>query len=897
MTLEMPTRFDPAGREAEIYAAWQKAGRFTANANSTKPPFVIVIPPPNVTGSLHMGHCLNNTLQDILTRWKRMCGFEALWLPGTDHAGIATQNVVEKELRKEKSSRHQLGREKFLERVWAWKEQYGNTILSQLQRMGCSCDWTRTRFTMDEGYSKAIREAFVRLFKKGLIYKGKRIINWCPRCTTALSDIELRDQPDEKGKLWHIRYPIQGGGSVTVATTRPETMLGDTAVAVHPSDERYKGVVGKKVLLPLMNREIPIVADSFVDPKFGTGAVKVTPAHDPNDYECSQRLKLPAICVIDERGAMNENAGAFRGLDRFEARKKVVEALTEQGFLEKTTDHVVPLNVCDRCDTIVEPYLSDQWFVAMKALAAPAAEAARNGRVKFMPERWTKIYLEWVDNVRDWCISRQLWWGHRVPAWKCGKCGAYTSEIADPTKCVKCGSPDLKQEDDVLDTWFSSGLWPFATMGWPDKTADLAKFYPTSILATDRGIIYLWVARMIMNGLEFMGKEPFHTVIIHPTILTDDGKRMSKSLGTGLDPLTLLDAFGADATRFAVAKLVTTSQDMRFGKNISKSKGEEARNFMTKFFNAARFVLISLDAADKTAAAAGAAALGQGKDPAALAFEDRWILSRLNTTIASVSQSLERYEFGEAAQALYAFAWFEYCDWYIELAKPRLTRPDGAAARATLLHVLDSLTRLLHPIMPFVTEEVWQALRVFDASRAESVMIAPYPKADPARVDLDVEKTAGALMEIVRAVRDLRSKYNIPFKQALPAVLSAPDAATALALQPHVRLVCDSANLSKLDTGTNLTPPPSSATQVVAGAQLFIPLAGIVDAAKEKARLDSSLKKAEEQATNVRRKLDDPKFRQNAPADLVEKEEARLADFQDQIAKLKAGLAEVGSWK
>ncbi|MBI2922598.1 MAG: valine--tRNA ligase [Planctomycetes bacterium] len=897
MPFEMPTRFDPATREREIYARWKTDGRFTANPASPKTPFTIVIPPPNVTGSLHMGHCLNNTLQDILTRWKRMSGFEALWLPGTDHAGIATQNVVEKELRKEKSSRHAIGREKFLERVWAWKEQYGNTILMQLERMGCSCDWTRTRFTMDAGYSGAIREAFVRLFRKGLIYKGKRIINWCPRCTTALSDIELRDQPDEKGKLWHIRYPVAGGGSLTVATTRPETMLGDTAVAVHPADERYKGLIGKKVLLPLMNREIPIVADAFVDPKFGTGAVKVTPAHDANDYECSQRCGLPAIVVMDERGAMNENAGAFKGIERFEARKQVVQALEAQGLLEKTTDHVVPLSVCDRCDTVIEPYLSDQWFVSMKPLAAPAAEAVRSGRVKFVPERWAKVYLDWVDNVRDWCISRQLWWGHRVPAWKCAKCGGYTSEIADPTKCGKCGAAELKQEDDVLDTWFSSGLWPFATMGWPAETADLRKFYPTSVLATDRGIIYLWVARMIMNGIEFMGKEPFHTVVIHPTIQTDDGKRMSKSLGTGLDPLTLLDAFGADATRFAVAKLVTTSQDMKFGKNISKSKGEEARNFMTKFFNAARFVLMSLDASDRAAAAAGAAALARGENPASLAFEDRWILSRLNTTIRSVSQSLERYEFGEAAQALYAFAWFEYCDWYIELAKPRLARPDGAAARATLLHVLDALTRLLHPIMPFVTEEVWQALRQFDPARAESVMIAPYPKADAARVDLEAEKTAGSLMEIVRAVRDLRMKYNIPPKQALTAVLSSPDAASALALQPHVRLVCGSANLSKLDTGTGLAAPPSSATQIVSGAQLFVPLAGIVDPAKEKARLESALKKTEETAAGVRRKLDDPKFRDNAPPELVEKEKERLAEFEDQAAKLKAGVEEVKGWK
>ncbi|MCE9583141.1 MAG: valine--tRNA ligase [Planctomycetes bacterium] len=897
MALEIPTRFEPAKREAEIYAGWKSAGRFTANAASTKTPYVIVIPPPNVTGSLHMGHCLNNTLQDILTRWKRMSGFEALWLPGTDHAGIATQNVVEKELRKEKTNRHELGREKFLERVWAWKEKYGNTILMQLERMGCSCDWSRTRFTMDDGYSKAIRVAFVQLYKKGLIYKGKRIINWCPRCTTALSDIELRDQPDDKGKLYHIKYPIAGGGELTVATTRPETMLGDTGVAVHPEDERYKALVGKMIILPLVKREIPIVADTFVDPKFGTGAVKVTPAHDANDYDCSQRCNLAAICVIDERGVMNANAGRFAGLDRFEARKAVVEALAAEGFLVGTSDHTVPLSVCDRCDTIIEPYLSDQWFVKMAPLAKPAAEAVRSGRVKFVPERWTRVYLDWVDNVRDWCVSRQLWWGHQIPAWKCIDCGAYTVETFDPKNCSKCGSAGLKQEDDVLDTWFSSGLWPFATLGWPDQTPDLKKFYPTSVLATDRGIIYLWVARMIMNGLEFMGKEPYHTVMIHPTILTDDGKRMSKSKGTGLDPLGLLDQFGADATRFAMSRLVTTSQDMRFGTNISKTKGEEGQRFMTKFFNAARFVLISLDTGDKAAAVAGAEALGRGEDPGKLEFEDRWILSRLNTTIRSVSANLERFEFGEAAAQLYAFAWFEYCDWYIELAKPRMARPDGAAARATLLHVLDSLTRLLHPIMPFVTEEVWQALRAFDPKREESVMNAAYPRADADRVDLDAEKTAGALMEIVRSLRDLRAKYNIPPKQALSAVLSAPDAATANALAPHARLVQDSANLTKLDIGTALAAPPSSATQVVAGNHLFIPLAGIVDPAKEKERLENTKKKAADQSASIRRKLDDAKFVQNAPPELVEKERARLADFDEQVASVEKSLEELKNWK
>jgi valyl-tRNA synthetase len=893
MPLDIPTRFDPAAREPAIYDAWRRAGRFTADPNSGKPPFVIVIPPPNVTGSLHLGHCLNNTLQDMLTRWKRMSGYEALWLPGTDHAGIATQNVVEKELRKEKLNRHVLGREKFLERVWTWKEQYGNTILRQLERMGSSCDWSRTRFTMDEGYSRAIRAAFVRLFRKGLIYKGKRIINWCPRCTTALSDIELKDAPDEKGKLYGLRYPLKGGGEVRVATTRPETMLGDTAVAVHPDDERYRTLVGKTVILPLTNREVPIVADTFVDKAFGTGAVKVTPAHDPFDHECSQRHDLPAILVMDEKGVMNDNAGAFKGLDRFEARKQVTAALEAGGFLTGIQDHVVPLSACDRCDTVIEPYLSDQWFVKMGPLAKPAAESVRSGRVTFVPERWTEVFLDWVDDARDWCISRQIWWGHRVPAWKCGKCAAYTSEETDPSKCSACGAAELKQEEDVLDTWFSSALWPFATMGWPDATPDLKKFYPTSVLATDRGIIYLWVARMVMTGLEFMQQDPFHTVLIHPTILTDDGRRMSKSLGTGLDPLTLLDAYGADATRFAMSRLVTTSQDMRFGKTISKQKGEEARNFMTKVWNAARFVLMSLDGTDKAAAVAGADALERGESPAGLAFEDRWILSRLHSTVRAVANAFEHFEFGEAGQQLYVFAWFEYCDWYIELAK---RRTDGAA-KATLLHVLDVLVRLMHPIAPFVTEEIWGLLRAFDPRKTDSVMIAAFPKADAARVDLEAEKTAGTLMEIVRAVRDLRAKYNIPPKQALAAALSAPDEASARALSAHVGLVCSSSNLSKLDVGTALAAPPQSATQVVAGVQLFVPLAGLVDPAKERERLESAGKKAAETAAAIRRKLDDPNFRDKAPAELVEKERERLAEFDGQVARVEKSLAELAGWK
>ncbi|HZN62550.1 MAG TPA: valine--tRNA ligase, partial [Planctomycetota bacterium] len=752
---EFAPRFDPHEAEARLYKSWEERELFKAHARSEKPPFTIVMPPPNVTGSLHMGHAFNNTIQDLLIRWMRMQGFECLYLPGTDHAGIATQNVVEKELKKEGTNRHVLGRDSFLRRVWAWKERYGETIYMQLRRLGCSCDWSRERFTMDESYGRAIRTVFVHLFNRKLIYRGKRVINWCPRCMTALSDLEVR-RPEvaPMGKLWHIRYPIAGeaGRHIVVATTRPETMLGDTAVMVHPQDPRYAELVGKKAVLPFVNREIPVIADEAVDMKFGSGAVKVTPAHDMNDWEVSKRHDLPAVVVMDEAAKMNDQAGPFAGLDRFEARKQVLEKLKEMGLLEKEEDHATPVGHCERCDTIIEPYLSEQWFVDMKPLAAPAIEAVKSGRVRFHPDRWAKVYLDWMENIQDWCVSRQIWWGHRIPVWTCSS-GHVVAAVDTPTACKTCGSGELRQDADVLDTWFSSALWPFATLGWPEETEDLRKFYPTQVLVTDRGIINLWVARMIFMGLEFMGREPFSDVIINATIMNDEGQRMSKAKGTGVDPLILMEQYGADALRFALAMLSSGSQDFRFGKKLSVPRTEQARNFVTKFWNACRYAAAS--------APEGSPGLPPEKD---WKLEDRWIVSRLNRTIQVVNESFKAHEFGRAANELYAFVWDDFCNWYLELTKKRVGEEE---ARRVLRHVIDVSLRLLHPICPFVTEELSTRLG------GESLTRAEWPKPGP--VDAKLESRMGAALEVVRAIRDVRNRYQIPAHEPLVVSVSFRD--------------------------------------------------------------------------------------------------------------------------
>jgi valyl-tRNA synthetase len=867
--MDFATRFDPKDAEDRLYRMWEEQDLFTADPSSSREPFAMVLPPPNVTGSLHIGHALNATLQDILARFKRMQGYETLYLPGTDHAGIATQHVVEKELKRaENKSRWDIGREEFLKRVWKWKEQHGNTILYQLRRLGCSCDWSRTRFTMDAGYSRAIRHVFVSLFKKGLIYRGLAIVNWCPKDLTALSDLEVvtRAQP---GKLWHIAYPVKGepGKSITVATTRPETMLGDTAVAVNPDDERYKGLVGKTLLLPLMDREIPVIADLFVDPKFGTGAVKVTPAHDANDFECGKRNGIKAIVVMDEKGVMNDAAGAYRGMDRFEARKRVTADLEAQGLLVKTEDYEVPLGRCYRCDTVLEPWLSEQWFMSMKALAAPAIAAVKQGEVRFHPDRWSKPYLDWMENIRDWCISRQIWWGHRIPVWYCAKNHALAA-IEDPTACPECGSKDLRQDDDVLDTWFSSALWPFATLGWPDETPDLEKFYPTQVLVTGRDILNLWVARMIVSGLEFRGESPFVDVVIHATIMDDEGQRMSKSKGTGVDPLELIDLYGADALRFALAWLTTGTQDLKFGKNLSKQRIEMSRNFTTKLWNAARY----------TSQKIGDATDGTTTD------EDRWILSRLSTTVKSVTAALDRYEFGEAAQFLYKFVWDDFCDWYIELSKRRAEEP---AVRQTLARVLDTTLLLMHPFTPFVTEEIWQKL-----GRPRPIMTHSWPDADPRARDEELEKRMELVFEAVRAIREIRNRNTIPPKTALTAILSVPNESAARLLRAGTEIIRDQANVEEISVGMNVAKPRFSATVVTADFAVYVPLKGKID---KKVEVDRSLKeieKSREQAAQAERQLGNEEFRKRKPALAVEIS-GKLDALRAKIAGLEAHLQEL----
>jgi valyl-tRNA synthetase len=871
--MEFATRFDPKEAEARLYKFWEENGFFTAQADSSREPFTMVIPPPNVTGLLHLGHALNNTLQDILARVRRMEGYETLYLPGTDHAGIATQIMVEKELKKtERKSRWDIGRDEFLKRVWTWKEKYGNTILHQLRRLGCSCDWSRTRFTMDDGYSRAVRHVFVSLFKKGFIYRGLAIVNWCPSCQTALSDLEVTHK-EEAGKLWHLRYPVRGepGTGVTVATTRPETMLGDTGVAVNPEDPRYKALVGKTLVLPLLGREIPVVADSFVDPKFGTGAVKVTPAHDPNDFECAKRTKLKAIVVINEKGAMTAEAGPYAGLDRFECRKKVLADLEAQGFLVKTEDYTVPVALCSRSATVIEPYLSEQWFCAMKQLAAPAVTAVKSGEIKFHPERWTKLYLDWMENIRDWCISRQIWWGHRIPVWYCPNRHAVAATEA-PASCPQCKSKELQQDPDVLDTWFSSALWPFATLGWPEETPDLEKFYPTQVLVTARDIINLWVARMIVSGLEFRGEKPFTDVIIHATLMDDRGERQSKTKGTGVDPLELIEAYGADALRFALATMTTGTQDLKFGKTMSKERVENSRNFVTKLWNAARYV------SEKIAGVPPAAPTG------GLTDEDRWILSRLTSTVKGVTAAVDQYEFGEAAQLLYKFVWDDFCAWYLELSKRRAQEP---AVRQTLAYTLDTTLRLMHPFTPFFTEEIWQKL-----GRKQSIMTAAWPDAEDALLDVALEKRMDLIFESVGVIRELRNRNAIAPKLELTALILAKDEATAALLRSGSDIIRDQANLDELSIGANLAKPKFSATGASTAFTIYLPLEGKIDKKAETDRAKKEFEKTREQVTQGEKQLSNEEFRRRKP-EMAREIEEKLSALRTKQAELEAHLKEL----
>ena len=870
--------YDPQSVEEKWYKWWEESKFFSAKMEEGKPAFSIVMPPPNVTGMLHMGHAMDNTLQDILTRYKRMQGYNTLWVPGTDHAGIATQAKVEAQLRKEGTDRYELGREKFLERAWAWKEEYGNTITTQLRKLGSSCDWDKERFTMDEGCSKAVREAFVRLYKKGLIYQGNYIVNWCPHCHTTISDIEV-EHVENEGKIYYFRYPIEGTEEyIQIATTRPETMFGDTAVAVHPDDERYKHLIGKNVILPVVERRIPIIADEYVEREFGTGAVKITPSHDVNDFEMGQRHHLPEIVVIDKDGKMNENAGIYEGLDRYECREKLIADFEKSGVLVKIEDHTNSLGHCYRCNTVIEPLVSKQWFVKMKPLAEPAMQAALNGDVKFIPERFTKIYLGWLENIRDWCISRQLWWGHRIPVWYCEDCGEVICEMEDPTVCPKCGSTHLHQDPDVLDTWFSSGLWPFSTMGWPEKTSEFDMFYPTSVLVTGRDIIFFWVARMLFDALEFTGSVPFKEVFIHGLVLDSQGRKMSKSLGNGVDPLKVIKEYGADSLRFMLITGNTPGNDLRY----RDERLESARNFANKIWNAARFSLMNLEdyQADSTLAPQYETA-------------DKWIISRYSAVSRQVTEMLDRYELGEAARVLYEFIWNEFCDWYIELVKPRLygkdTEESRYAAQKTLVEVLRGSMELLHPFMPFITEEIWQHL----PHEGETIMLAKWPEQEESLISAEIDKQMELTIEVIRAIRNLRSEMNVPLGKKAEVIICANNPEYTVYLKDGANYILSLASAESLSVEETLAAKPTqAATAVVHGIEIYLPLKGLIDLDKEIARLEKELTKMEGEIKRIEGKLANEGFVAKAPAEVIEKEKEKLVKYQASKEALLVRLAE-----
>ncbi len=855
----LPKTYNPSTVEKKWYDYWLEKGYFAPSEDLTREPFSIVMPPPNVTGMLHMGHALDNTLQDILTRWRRMQGYSVLWLPGTDHAGIATQARVEESLAQQGISRHDLGREAFLEKVWEWKHIYGSTITNQLKMLGASCDWSRERFTMDEGCSRAVREVFVRLFEKGLIYRGDYIINWCPRCHTTISDIEV-EHIESEGKLYYIKYPLQDGeGYLTVATTRPETMLGDTGVAVNPADERYRDYIGKNLILPILGRVIPVVADDYVDREFGTGAVKVTPAHDPNDFEMGLRHNLPPVNVINQDGTMSDEAGPYRGLDRYECRRRIVEDLREQGYLLKVEDHTHAVGHCYRCNTVIEPMISKQWFVKMKPLAEPAMKRVLDGDIVFVPGRFTKIYINWLENIRDWCISRQLWWGHRIPVWYC-ECGEMICSREDPEVCPRCNSSALTQDPDVLDTWFSSALWPFSTMGWPEDTRDLARFYPTSVLVTGRDIIFFWVARMIFAGLEFMKEVPFHDVMIHGLILDGQGRKMSKSLGNGIDPIEVIEQYGADTLRFSLITGTTPGNDVRF----YMDKVENTRNFANKVWNASRFVIMNMEDYERIELA-----------DSDFELADRWILHRLSVTNREVTRLLEQYELGEAARTLYDFIWDDFCDWYVELAKPRLYRPEKPRERKVaqniLLMVLKDTLKMLHPFMPFITEEIFQHL----PEATESIMIEPWPENDRFYMP-QAEEDMRLLIQIIRAIRNIRNEFNIPPGMLIPVQIVTPDTEKAAKILKNRSYIENMANLKGINvTGPQETRPVQALSAYLVDIEILVPVEGVIDVEKEIARLEKELHKTEQDIKRLESKLNNQGFISKAPAEVVEKEKAR----------------------
>ena len=885
MKKELPKGYEPAQVEQKWFDTWEQRGDFHADEKSAKPHYSIVIPPPNVTGVLHMGHALNNTLQDILCRWKRMTGHEVLWMPGTDHAGIATQNVVEKQLAAEGKDRHDLGRDQFVERVWKWREESGGQIINQLKRLGASCDWQRERFTMDEGLSTAVREVFVRLYEDGLIYRDNRLINWCPRCHTALSDLEV-EHDDKKGNLWHLRYPVKGTDQcLIVATTRPETMLGDTAVAVNPEDERYRELIGKTVELPLVDREIPIIADEYVDMEFGSGAVKITPAHDFNDFEIGKRHDLEFINVLDPSGIINENGGSYQGQERYEARRNVVVDLEAQGLLEKIDDYSNAVGECYRCKTVIEPYMSKQWYVAVGPLAKEAIKAVEGGDTKIVPAQWEKTYYEWMYNIQDWCISRQIWWGHRIPAWYCDDCGEITVALEDATVCKHCGSGNIRQETDVLDTWFSSALWPFSTMGWPEQSETVQKFYPTSCLVTGFDILFFWVARMMMMGLKFMEEVPFKEVYIHALVRDAQGQKMSKSKGNVIDPLTIVDEYGADAFRFTLCAFAAMGRDIK----LSTERIGGYRNFVNKLWNASRFALMNLEGFDPAKSNINDFELSQA---------DQWILDRFAKTAEEANKALSDYKFNDVAGVLYSFTWHEFCDWYVELSKENLYGDDPQAklrAQTVLFTVLEGLLRLLHPLLPFVTEEIWQALP--GDRPAVSIMKAEYPTGEFCSVDATAVERMELLMEVIRAIRNIRGELDVPPSKKIAVDLDCRSAASVEAIEAGQAYIKSLARVETLQVAVGLEHPQQASTQVAGDIEVLIPLAGLINVAEEEVRLQKEIKKVQKDVDFFTKKLSNEKFVSNAPPQVLEKDRGKLKLAEEKRTILQQSLEKILSLK
>lgn len=879
---ELAKTYDPKGIEGRLYKKWEDNGYFHAEVDRSKKPFTIVMPPPNITGQLHMGHALDNTMQDILIRYKRMQGYNALWQPGTDHASIATEVKVIENLKKQGIDKHDLGREGFLEKCYEWKDEYGSRIINQLKKMGSSADWQRERFTMDKGCSDAVLEVFVKLYEKGLIYKGSRIVNWCPVCKTSISDAEVEHE-EQDGFFWHINYPVVGeeGRFVEIATTRPETLFGDTAVAVNPDDERYKDIVGKMLKLPMTDREIPVIADPYVDKEFGTGCVKITPAHDPNDFEVGKRHNLEEITVINDDATMNHFAGKYEGMDRYECRKALVDDLKEQGLLVKVEPHSHNVGTHDRCGTTVEPMVKQQWFVKMDELIKPAVEAVKNGDIQLLPKRMEKTYFNWTDNIRDWCISRQLWWGHRIPAYYCPDCGEMVVAKSAPQKCPKCGCGHMEQDPDTLDTWFSSALWPFSTLGWPKKTEDLDYFFPTDVLVTGYDIIFFWVIRMIFSGYEQMGKAPFHTVLFHGLVRDSQGRKMSKSLGNGIDPLEVIEKYGADTLRFMLITGNTPGNDMRF----YWERVEGTRNFANKIWNASRFALMNMEGYDKDAELA----------PYTLA--DKWILSRLQDTVKDVTGLLERFELGEAGRAIYDFIWSEVCDWYIEIAKPRLYNKEAAAERATAQHVLAtvlvSAMKLLHPYMPFITEEIYQCL----PHEAESIMISKWPVADENLIDPEAERGMNAIMDSIKAIRNMRAEVNANPGKKIPAImLVSEDLREVVAHNDsYIKLLGGIDNLELRPL--NGEKPENAMAAVVTGIEVYLPLAGLIDVEKETQRLSKELAAMEKDLQRAGGKLNNAGFLAKAPEDVIAKERAKYEELSGKIEAVKKRMAYLAELK